>query len=228
MSMAYQFASVDDLPVIVPVFPLTAALLLPRGTMPLNIFEPRYVSMIDDALKGHRMIGIIQPRDALKDDQTPESPVDAAALCDVGCLGRITGLQETDDGRYLITLFGIGRFRLVDELETTTPYRQCRISTADFENDLDPCRGEDVVDRDKLLETFRAYLDANDLEADWPSVQEANTESLVNVLSMMSPYGAREKQALLEAADLKARSEMLIALTEMVLQLSAGATESLQ
>ena len=220
MSTTSGFKMPDELPATVPIFPLTAALLLPRGTLPLNIFEPRYLAMVDDALKDARMIGMIQPRAALSDPDPAESPEGMAPLCDIGCLGRITGFQETCDGRYLITLKGISRFRVTTELDTTTPYRRCAIDTGLFAADLEPCNAADQVDRDHLLETLQTYLDANDMEADWPSVLEASTESLVNALSMMCPYGPREKQALLEADDLKSRADMLIAMTEMVLQSS--------
>jgi Lon protease-like protein len=214
----------EDLPASVPVFPLTAALLLPRGTLPLNIFEPRYLAMIDDALKGARMIGMVQPRTALSEHVPAESPEGTPPLCDIGCLGRITCFQETGDGRYLITLKGVARFRVSEELETVTPYRQCAIDTVPFAADLAPCCAAEKVDRERLLGTLRAYLDANEMEADWPSVVEASTETLVNALSMMCPYGPREKQALLEADDLQARADMLIAMTEMVLHRTEGKT----
>lgn len=213
-----DYSSTDALPSVIPVFPLTAALLLPRGQMPLNIFEPRYLQMIDDALKsGHRMIGMIQPKGAVS-SLSGEDHDDQPDLCAIGCMGRITAFQETGDGRYLMTLTGICRYRIAEELDVITPYRQCRVETEPFARDLDPETGSDAVDREKLLETFRAYLDANNLEADWDSVEDAHNEALVNALSMMSPYGPREKQALLEAPDLKARADMLVAMTEMVLR----------
>ncbi|WP_040485820.1 LON peptidase substrate-binding domain-containing protein [Lutibaculum baratangense] len=198
-----------DVPNVIPVFPLPEALLLPRGELPLSIFEPRYVAMVDDALAGDRVIGMVQPR--------PGEETDPPRLSDVGCLGRITSFQETDDGRYLITLTGVCRFRVQEEVDTGTPYRQCRISIADFVDDLEPRHGEEGVDRTRLLSTFRAYLDANGLETDWDAIKRASTETLVNALSMMSPYGVREKQALLEAQDLSTRAEVLIAVTEMAL-----------
>ncbi|ESR23913.1 Uncharacterized protein, the N-terminal domain of Lon protease [Lutibaculum baratangense AMV1] len=197
------------MPNVIPVFPLPEALLLPRGELPLSIFEPRYVAMVDDALAGDRVIGMVQPR--------PGEETDPPRLSDVGCLGRITSFQETDDGRYLITLTGVCRFRVQEEVDTGTPYRQCRISIADFVDDLEPRHGEEGVDRTRLLSTFRAYLDANGLETDWDAIKRASTETLVNALSMMSPYGVREKQALLEAQDLSTRAEVLIAVTEMAL-----------
>lgn len=198
-----------DLPASVPVFPLAGALLLPGGRMPLNIFEPRYLQMVDGAISGKRLIGMIQPRlnGAVRADGEPE-------LCEVGCLGRLTSLTETGDGRYLVSLAGVCRFRLVEELAVKTPFRQCRILP--FASDLNEDQGAGV-DRVALLKTFRAYLEANDLEADWDGVSRAEDATLVNALSMMSPYGAAEKQALLEAPDLKTRAETLIAITEMAL-----------
>lgn len=198
-----------DLPTTAPVFPLTAALLLPGGRMPLNIFEPRYLQMIDHAVSGKRVIGMIQPRldGAIREDGEPE-------LCEVGCLGRLTSLTETGDGRYLISLQGVCRFRQTDELAVKTPFRQCRILP--FMADLKEDQGSSI-DRAALLKAFRAYLEANELGADWASVSRAENATLVNALSMMSPYGAAEKQALLEAPDLKTRAETLIAITEMAL-----------
>ncbi|NUS19746.1 MAG: LON peptidase substrate-binding domain-containing protein [Mesorhizobium sp.] len=199
-----------DLPPAIPVFPLAGALLLPGGRMPLNIFEPRYLQMIDQAMAGSRLIGMIQPSldGALRHDGEPE-------LCNVGCAGRIISLAETGDGRYLISLQGVCRFRIGQELTAKTPFRQCKI--APFLADLEEDPAATEVDRPALLKAFRAYLQANDLEADWESVSRAENGMLVNALSMMAPYGPAEKQALLEAPDLKTRAETLIAITEMTL-----------
>lgn len=205
-----RYLSEKDFPETIPVFPLSGALLLPGGQIPLNIFEPRYLQMIDDVITGTRLIGMVQPRFdiAQPDEDTPQ-------LCEVGCIGRLTALTETGDGRYLITLHGICRYRIGTEKPARKPYRMCRI--VPFIGDLDQGDGADQVDRAALLETFRAYLEANDMEADWDSVQRADNDILVNALSMMSPYGPAEKQALLEAPDLKTRAETLIAITEMQL-----------
>lgn len=199
-----------DLPPTIPLFPLEGALLLPGGRMPLNIFEPRYLQMVDEAVAGSRVIGIIQPglNGALREDGEPE-------LCNVGCIGRIIAFSETGDGRYLISLQGVCRFRIAHELTVKTPFRQCK--PAPFLADLDEEQAADEIDRPALLRAFRAYLQANDLEADWESVSRAENAMLVNALSMMAPYGPAEKQALLEAADLKTRAETLIAITEMTL-----------
>ena len=199
-----------DIPGVIPVFPLSGALLLPGGRMPLNIFEPRYLQMIDEALAGPRLIGMVQPSldGATRDDGEPE-------ICTVGCIGRITSLAETGDGRYLVSLQGICRFRVSDELPVKTPFRQCRITL--FLADLHEDQAGGEIDRPALLNAFRSYLEANDLEADWESVSRAENAMLVNALSMMAPYGPAEKQALLEAPDLKTRAETLIALTEMTL-----------
>ena len=202
-----RYRTLNDIPENVPIFPLSGALLLPGGQLPLNIFELRYLAMVDAALSGKRIIGMIQPRF----DQDNEDGVD---LCEVGCLGRITSFAETGDGRLLITLQGICRFRVIKELSTRTPFRQCKI--APLRADLD--EPDDLeVDRLALLRVFRAYLDANSLEADWDGISRAGNETLVNALAMMSPFGAAEKQALLEAADLKTRAETLIAITEIAL-----------
>ncbi|HMM64993.1 MAG: LON peptidase substrate-binding domain-containing protein [Mesorhizobium sp.] len=199
-----------DLPSAVCIFPLTGALLLPGGRMPLNIFEPRYLHMLDHAIATERLLGMVQPAldGALRADGEPE-------LSAVGCLGRVTSFAETGDGRYLISLQGVCRFRVVQELAVRTPFRQCRIAPFLTDLDDDPAMAE--VDRPALLKAFRAYLKANELDADWESVSRADNAMLVNALSMMAPYGPAEKQALLEAPDLKARAETLIAITEMAL-----------
>ena len=199
-----------DLPGVIPVFPLAAALLLPRSEMPLNIFEPRYLAMVDTALAGDRVIGMIQPDAALV--PCARGP----GLCAIGCAGRLTSFAETGDGRYMITLTGISRFRVVEEMQAPTPFRQCRVTAEPFAADFAGA-GADNVDRHSVLLTFRAYLAAHDLEADWASVERASNETLVNTLSMMAPFDVAEKQALLEAPDLKARAETLVALTEVTL-----------
>lgn len=211
----FNYRNASDLPTVVPLFPLAGALLLPGGQLPLNVFEPRYLQMVDDAMAGSRIIGMIQPAldGARRRDGEPE-------LCKVGCLGRITSLSESGDGRYIINLHGVVRFRVLEELVDRAPYRSCR--AAAFLGDLDLGQGAGEVDRDSLLSTFKQYLEANQLEADWESVTRASNETLVNALCMMSPYGAAEKQALLEAPDLKTRAETLVAITEIALARDGG------
>ncbi len=205
----------SDLPPSIPVFPLTGAILLPRATMPLNIFEPRYLAMIDNAISGSRIVGMIQP---LKPEPDQESPTERAApLKGVGCAGRITAFQELDDGRILISLTGIARFKTIAELETDEPYRICQVDFSSYENDLITGYGEEDVDRAALLEGLRSYMAINSLDADWDAISKAPTELLVNSLSVISPFGAEEKQALLEAPDLKARAETLATLAQMEL-----------
>ena len=201
-----------DLPEVIPVFPLPGALLLPRGQMPLNIFEPRYLAMVDDAMRdGHRLIGMIQP------DPTHPGSEQKPTLFKIGCVGRITQLAESGDGRYLIQLTGIARFRIKEELDVTTPYRQCRVSFVPFADDFSARLGEDAVDRKAVLAALSDFLKANDLKADWAGIESASNEALVNALAMMSPYDPAEKQAMLEAPDLKTRAEILVAVTEIAL-----------
>lgn len=209
-----RYLKPGDLPDSIAVFPLTGALLLPTGQLPLNIFEPRYLAMFDAALAGNRLIGMVQP--ALGDnDSTAGDKGGEPHLAPVGCIGRITSFAETGDGRYIVSLTGVCRFRLLGEKMTHEPFRSFRI--APFISDLSARDEEDAVDRGALLSAFRAYLDANKLEADWESVERASNLTLVNSLAMMSPFGPAEKQALLEAPDLKTRAETLIAITEIVL-----------
>ena len=210
MPINAEYRGPSELPEIIPVFPLPGALLLPRGQMPLNIFEPRYLEMVDDALRdGHRLIGMIQP------DAAHSPKADRPALFRVGCVGRITQLAEAGDGRYILELTGVSRFKVVDELTVLTPYRQCKVDFYSFVDDFTARKGEDAVDREAVLEALTSFLKVNDLKVDWDGVENAPNEALVNALAMMSPYGPAEKQALLEAPDLKTRAEILIAVTEM-------------
>jgi Lon protease-like protein len=212
MPMNAQYRRPIDLPEIIPVFPLPGALLLPRGQMPLNIFEPRYLAMIDDALRdGHRLIGMIQP------DVAHSGGADKPPLFKIGCVGRITQLAESGDGRYLIELTGVARFHIEEELPVKTEYRQCRVGYTPFVDDFIARKGEEAVDREAVLKALRAFMKANNLKADWEGIDQAPNEALVNALSMMSPYGPPEKQALLEAPDLKTRAELLVAITEIEL-----------
>ena len=211
-----------DLPQKLPVFPLPGALLLPRADLPLNIFEPRYLEMISDALSGERIIGIIQPKD---DSDTAERP----ELMKVGCAGRITSYAETPDGRMLVTLTGVSRFSIKSELNVDTAYRQVVANFKPFAIDLVMDLGAAEVNRPALLTAFKDYLTANNMSADWSEINAASTEVLVNTLSLLAPYPASEKQALLEAPDLKTRADVLVALTEMALSKSfSGKRHKLQ
>ncbi|WP_224407951.1 LON peptidase substrate-binding domain-containing protein [Afifella sp. IM 167] len=201
-----------------PIFPLSGALLLPGGQLPLNIFEPRYIAMIDDALRGDRLVGMIQP--CLGD----EHDCLTASLCRVGCAGRLTQVAETGDGRYLITLTGVARFCIRNELPMHSGYRHGEVCFEEFLEDFEPRQGEEEIDRPALVKAFRTYLSAHDLEADWESVDRASNVGLLTALCMMSPWGPAEKQALLEAPDHKSRAETLIAIAE--LSLAGGDGES--
>jgi len=211
MAINIAYRSPKEIPDIIPVFPLPRALLLPRAELPLNIFEPRYLQMIEDAIKGERVIGMIQP------NEPEENASKVPPLYAIGCAGRLTNFSETGDGRYQVVLTGIVRFRVIEEVNVTTPYRQCKVDYNTFAEDLVPGLGEDDVDREALLKSLANYLAANSIDVDWAGVTQAPTEALVNGLCLMAPFGVREKQALLEAQDLKTRSELLVAATEITL-----------
>ncbi len=222
MGFVDRYRQPEDLPQRIAVFPLSGALLLPRADLPLNIFEPRYVAMVDDAMAGNRLIGMIQPVTAAESEDVP-------GLMKVGCVGRITSYAETPDNRLMITLTGVTRFHIVEELDADTPYRQVIANYHPFAADLVLDAGAAEVNRPALLRTFRDYLSANNMSADWNEVDTAPTEILVNTLSLLAPYPPEEKQALLEAPDLKTRADVLVALTEMALsRMSSGNKTRLQ
>jgi Lon protease-like protein len=202
-------ASPADLPKSVPLFPLSGALLLPFSHRPLNVFEPRYLDMVDAALRGDRLIGLIQP-----EDSEEESPKGRSPLQSIGCLGRITHFEESGEGRYFIILEGITRFRLMHELTVLTPYRQCTIAAEEFATDFNRQWGEGAVDRERFLKMMRDYAEFADIELNWQEIDNTGTADLVNFCCMVSPYGAAEKQVLLEAPTLEQRAETLIAMTE--------------
>lgn len=204
--MAGGYSKITDLPQLAPLFPLSGVLLLPRGQLPLNVFEPRYLNMVDDVMGSDRVIGIVQTRDG----GTRERP----ALAAVGCLGRVTSFAETSDGRYILTLTGVCRFGLGPELNAPTPYRQARLDYARFAPDLEPPPDLSAF-RQQLLGALRAYLERRGLSVDWEAAGAAPIEALVNSLSMALPFEPPEKQALLEASDLPARFEALHALLRM-------------
>jgi Lon protease-like protein len=205
---AFGYRKPEDLPRTIPIFPLGGALLLPRASLPLNIFEPRYLNMVDDALAGERLIGMIQPAPGEDERNTP-------SLHTIGCLGRLTSYAETDDGRYLITLTGVIRFRIARELEAPTPYRQVEAAFADFREDLEQHETSHVIDRDRLLDSLRRYVEARGFQADWTAVETAPAEALINALATLCPFEAEEKQALLEAQNVPERAETLMALFDI-------------
>jgi len=207
--MPGSYRRADDLPLVIPVFPLDGALLLPGGQLPLNIFEPRYLNMFDDAMSGERIIGMVQTR-AGGDAERPN-------LAPVGCAGRVTSFAETSDGRYLVTLTGVCRFRLGEELPGRSPYRQVRADFAAFEADLHEAspHATTVDDATPLLAALRRYLDHRGLAIDWSSAEAAPSDALINSLAMALPFEPVEKQALLEAPTLADRRETLVALLEI-------------
>jgi len=217
MKLNRTFRNANELPPTLPVFPVAGALLLPRRPIQLTVFEPRYLTMLDDSLSGERLIGMIQPKAG------EEAPEPNPELCEVGCLGRIVQYAEIGDGRCFLSLMGVTRFRVAGELTTLTPYRIVRADYEPFASDFVEGAGEADVDRDALLKALRDFAKANDLKIDWEDVNTASNETLVNSLAIMSPYGAREKQAMLEAADLKARADILVAIAQFDL---AGGAET--
>ena len=211
--------SAADLPPHIPIFPLSGALLLPFAHRPLNIFEPRYLEMVDAALSGNRMIGLIQPEDA-----SEESPRGRAPLLKVGTIGRLTQGEENSDGRYFIILEGLTRFDLVSELTVMTPYRQAMVDARPYAVDFERTHGEDGVDRTRFLKMMKDYAEFANFELNWEEIERTGTADLVNFCCMVSPYGAREKQLLLEARSLGDRAEALIAMAEV--EMARGGTGS--
>ena len=217
-----RYRTPADLPQRIPVFPLSGALLLPRAELPLNIFEPRYLAMVDHALSGNRLIGIIQPTAGRESEHKPP-------LMKVGCVGRIVSYAETADERMLITLAGVCRFQMVREIEAVTHFRQIVANYHPYAIDLASEGGTSEVNRPALLKAFRDYLTANNMKANWSEVDHAPTDILVNTLSLLAPYDPQEKQALLEAPDLKTRADVLVALTEVALsKMGSGGKPRLQ
>jgi Lon protease-like protein len=206
--------SKTDLPDTIPVFPLPGALLLPRSRLPLHVFEPRYLAMLDDVFKSpSRLIGMVQPYEAADGDKRLHS---------IGCAGKVTAFSETEDGRYMITLSGASRFRILEEVEGFTPYRRCRVAWKGFEHDLGPVEKDPAFDRPTFLEALGRYLTEAGLSTDWESLSEAEDELLINSLSMLCPFEPEEKQALLEAPSLTTRRETLMTLIEYSLRGGSG------
>ena len=203
-----------DLPDILPVFPLPGALLLPRSRLPLHLFEPRYLAMLDDVLKtSSRLVGMVQPYDAPDGD---------GKLHAIGCAGKVTAFSETEDGRYMITLSGASRFRVMEEVEGFTPYRRCKVDWQGFDRDLGPVEKDDSFDRDVFMDALGRYLVDQGLSTDWESLGEAEDELLINSLSMLCPFEPEDKQALLEAPSLTTRRETLMTLIEFALRGGSG------
>jgi len=200
-----------NVPDTVPLFPLSGVLLLPHCTMPLHIFEPRYVAMLEDAMAGDGVIGMIQPVSTREDEDEPE-------LYDTGCIGRIIEDEETDDGRRMISLAGLTRFDLIDELPLHRGYRRARIDTNPYLADL--LEPANIVDTAPVLEALPAYFSAHGLGVDWRQMHELQAEELIDVLAMMCPFGAAEKQALLQAQTPRDRADLLTALLKLDSQTS--------
>lgn len=199
-----------DLPGVIPIFPLPGALMLPRARLPLHIFEPRYLAMIEDCMKTpERLIGMIQPYDA---------PGEAGKLHAIGCVGRLSAFSETDDGRYMITLGGISRYRVIREVEGFTPYRRCEVTWTGFERDRGPMETDDGLDRESFMSLLSRFFRSRGLSTDWESIREAEDELLINSLSMLVPFEPEDKQALLEAPTLVTRRETLVTLLEYALR----------
>lgn len=207
-----------DLPDTIPLFPLSGALLLPRGKLPLHIFEPRYLQMIEDCMKTrHRLIGMIQPR---------KHAGGAPGMCSIGCAGRLTAFSETEDGRYMITLSGVSRFRLLREVSGFSPYIRADIAWGDFTRDIGVPEHDMCFDRDRFLGLLGRYFMAQGLDTDWEALKDAEDELLINSLSMLLPLEPEDKQALLEAPCLATRRETLVTLLEFAMH--GGGEENVQ
>ena len=200
-----------DLPETIPVFPLPGALLLPRSRLPLHIFEPRYLAMLDDTLKTrHRLVGMVQPR------EVPEGA--ERRLHAIGCAGRLTAFSETEDGRYMITLSGVSRFRIQEEVEGFTPYIRARVAWSGFERDLGAVENDPGFCRETFMDLLGRFFEARRLSTDWSALKQAEDELLINSLSMLCPFDVEDKQALLEAPSLGTRRETLVTLIEFALR----------
>jgi Lon protease-like protein len=210
-----------SLPARIPIFPLAGVLLLPGGKLPLHIFEPRYRDMIRDALSGERLIGMVQPTDPARGSPRPE-------IYRTGCAGRIVEDRETEDGRFYVTLHGLCRFRIAEELAVATRYRQVAADWTPYRGDVGASDEDGRVDRARLLPALRAYLQLAGIPADWKAVEGAPSAALVNYLSMICPFSPSEKQALLEAADVFERGRVMTALIEMAVLAKAGGREDEQ
>ena len=206
---------IADMPKTIPVFPLPGALMLPRSRLPLHIFEPRYLQMIDDCLKSeHRLIGMVQPR--------AQKAGDGRMMQSIGCVGRLTQFSETEDRRYLVTLAGISRYRITKEIAGFQPYMQADVSWDGFDRDLGRTEKDAGFDRPAFLDLLHRYFEAQNLSTDWSSLKDAEEELLINSLSMLCPFEPEEKQALLEAPSLATRRETVVTLMEFALRKGSG------
>ena len=208
-----------DLPDVIPIFPLPGALLLPRARLPLHIFEPRYLAMIEDCMKTpQRLIGMIQSRDVPGSDERP--------LHAIGCAGRMTAFSETEDGRYMITLSGVSRFRVRKEVKGFTPYRRTEVDWSDFTRDQGEEESDTGLKREAFFDLLKRFFSMHQLSTDWESLSQAEDELLINSLAMLCPFEPDDKQALLEAPSLRTRRETLVTLMEF--NLHGGDDEMLQ
>ena len=201
----------DDLPGDISVFPLSGALLLPHGRLPLNIFEPRYLAMIDDCMAEGRLLGMMQG-----DASRPRTDR-GTAIYGVGCLGRLSSFSETDDGRLLITLTGLLRFRVVEELDMRRGYRRMQVVYREYLDDLGPLPGNESTPREKFMGVLRPYFSAQGMDVNWEAIEKTPEAMLVTTLSMLCPFAVAEKQALLEAPTPAERTKMMLALMQMAM-----------
>jgi Lon protease-like protein len=204
--------TLDDFTTTIPVFPLEGALLLPSGLLPLNIFEQKYISMVNAALESDRLIGMIQP------DQSARQAGQEGAIQSIGCVGRITQFSETEDGRYLIMLKGLMRYKVVEEIKTKCPYRIIKVDYADYVDDLVEDCDTIEIDRESFLPKLNDYLNAYHIDTDWEIIEQTPCETLLTTLPMVCPFDSQEKQLLLEASDLEKRFEILQTLIEIALK----------
>lgn len=212
--------SFGELPELLPIFPLAGVLLLPRGQLPLNIFEPRYLAMVASVMGGNRMIGMLQPKDPSTSDTNP-------LVYQTGCAGRVVSFEETDDGRFLITLLGCSRFKIREERPLIRGFRSIAADWTPYQSDLEKPESSEF-DRERLLAGLRSYFEIQGIQVDWENVQEAQDERLINMVAMACPFEPLEKQALLEAKNLRARAKTLISLVEMTVLSTANDNSSQQ
>ncbi|MFT7057883.1 MAG: Lon protease-like protein [Pseudorhodobacter sp.] len=214
-----------DLPDTISIFPLPGALLLPRARLPLNIFEPRYLQMLDDCMKTpDRLIGLVQPREV----PAGQEAVRGTRLHSIGCAGRMTAFSETEDGRYMVSLTGVSRFRILDEVQGFAPYRRARVEWTPFVRDRGKVESDAGLDRVAFMDLLSRFFDAMELSTDWSSLKEAEPELLINSLSMLCPFTPEDKQALLEAPSLKTRRETIVTLIEFALRGGGSGEEMMQ